>query len=167
MGPYLKKCLSYLKAPYVAFRWLHFHPYTWLDDNVGPVLTKSRQVWIHWYLNMALYIGFYVFLLWRTVQVLLDPGSSLATKFQMVVAVLMHTCGVVQYVAVIVRRTADFVAFFRAYIKLLKDGTVTISWFHRFIQTGEFHPYFQMICIAKQRGWWDTAVYAEYACAKH
>lgn len=119
MDYYIRKCLPYLKKPFKNLNWLHCHPYHWSVKNNGPAIRGSSWVRMHWYFNAALTIGYYIFVLCRTLQIYVDGSKSLEEKFYMAISTLLYQCFTMFQVSALMRRD-ELVPFLKGYIEFLR-----------------------------------------------
>ena len=121
MNPYLKKCLPYVKKPFVNFSSLHFHPYSWQDGSNEPVILRNTWVRAHWYLNVILFLTYLIFLVCRATLLCLDPAATSSLKVYMVFVTLWYAVGAnVQITSVNTRN--EFVPFLAKFIRFLQNG---------------------------------------------
>ena len=126
MSLHLEKCLSYLRKPFVTFRWLHCHPYSWVKPNDGPTLNNIRTSRFLWQFNVALVIGYYGFVVCRSVQVFRNANSTLMDKSYMCFPLLLFSGFIGHHVFILARRT-EFLDFFKGFIKLIRDVKLSVS----------------------------------------
>ena len=121
MDWYLQKCLTHLRRPYANFHWLHIHPYKWPSDSKFPAENENWLARLHWRLNFATVISYFCFVVYRAVQVNLDPHASFTRKFYMVLIVMFYSWAAISHTAVFITRS-ELVPFLKNYLKFLEDG---------------------------------------------
>ena len=151
MALYLQECLPYLKKPFVAFKCLHFHPYCWLNKDGGvPVITRNPKTLFHWYLNFALYVTNYGFVVWRTVEIYLNPASTVVSKFIMATAILIYSPSLIFNVSVVTRK-GEYMTFLRSFIGLLRDGNAALFLCICKREQSLSCRNFQALCVGQRR----------------
>ena len=121
MSVSIKNCAAELRPYYHKLPWLHSHPFCWPDSSSTPQLLTNPWAKVHVRINVVLNIGYFAFVVIRTVQAYRDPREILEQQLYLLLVSVMHA-GVALYNSSMLLKGNDFIQFQRSYIKFAGNG---------------------------------------------
>ena len=86
----MKESISQLRKYCIKFPWLHSNPYSLPATSPALEVVRNQKARAHWYLNVYLTIGYFGFVVFRTVQLYKDPTATLERQLHMTFMSVMY-----------------------------------------------------------------------------